>query len=151
MANSSAPLASPHSSGELKGPGPTLTAVVRDESDRNPIFDALITSDGEIAGLVAYSLYKQNKRDWLEAFKTQTGRLPTEAETRSYIIGESTERRLTTYRQLAQSTLRQPSGRAGAYLPNKTSPLAAAVWALAVVIALALIGFLFHSFGWPGK
>jgi len=150
MANSNAPLMSPYASEESEAPATTLATVARDESDRNPIFDALISSDGEIAGLVAYSLYKQNKRDWLDAFKKHTGRLPTDAETRSYIIGESTERRLTIYRQLAQTTLGQQSGRAGAYLPSKASPIAAAIWALAIVIALALLGYLLHAFGLLG-
>ena len=128
----------------------TLTAVARDESDRNPIFDALVSDDGEIAGLVAYSLYKQNKRDWLEDFKKIVGRLPTEAETRSYIIGESTERRLATYRQLAQTTLGQRAARHGGGASLKVSPLAAAIWALAIVVALALLGYGLHLFNGAG-
>ena len=74
------------------------------EVERNPIFDALVGSDEEdVAGLVAYSIYKQNKRAWLDDFVKTTGRAPSEAETRSYIIGESTERRISTYRRLAAS------------------------------------------------
>ena len=57
----------------------TLTAW-RDEADRNPIFDALVTGEGEVSGLVAYSIYKQNKRAWLDDFIKLTGRTPTEAE-----------------------------------------------------------------------
>ena len=76
------------------------------EVERNPIFDALVGSDEEdVAGLVAYSIYKQNKRAWLDDFVKTTGRAPSDAETRSYIIGESTERRIATYRRLAASTL----------------------------------------------
>jgi len=150
METSRTPLTAPFGSQGSESPTLTLTAVARDESDRNPIFDALISSDGEIAGLVAYSLYKQNKRDWLDAFRKQIGRLPTDAETRSYIIGESTERRLTIYRQLAQTTLGQASGRSGPFLPSKSSPLATAIWALAIVIALGLLGYLIHALGWLG-
>src|SRR5450631_2625380 len=75
------------------------------DADRNPIFDALVQRDGEIAGLVAYSIYKQNKRAWLQDFIKATGRPPTDDESRAYIIGESTERRLATYRHLAAATL----------------------------------------------
>ena len=82
----------------------TLAASVAD-ADRNPIFDALVSREGEIAGLVAYSIYKQNKRAWLQDFIKATGRPPTVAESRAYIIGESTERRLQTYRHLAAATL----------------------------------------------
>jgi hypothetical protein len=83
--------------------GPKLEGEV----ERNPIFDALVGSDGgeDVACLVAYSIYKQNKRAWLDNFVKATGRGPSEAETRSYIIGESTERRLATYRRLAASKL----------------------------------------------
>jgi hypothetical protein len=75
------------------------------DEERNPIFDALVTREGEISGLVAYSIYKQNKRAWLQDFIKASGRPPTDAESRAYIIGESTERRIATYRHLAAATL----------------------------------------------
>jgi hypothetical protein len=73
--------------------------------DRNPVFEMLVAGDTDIIGLVAYSIYKQNKRDWLIAFATARGREPTEDERISYIIGDSTPRRLATFRHLAQATL----------------------------------------------
>src|SRR5450755_547473 len=75
------------------------------EPEHNTIFDSLVTREGEIAGLVAYSIYKQNKRAWLQDFLKATGRPPTDDESRAYIIGESTDRRLATYRHLAAATL----------------------------------------------
>lgn len=136
------------SKGGSESSGITLTGVARDEGDRNPIFEALVSSEGEISGLVAYSLYKQNKRDWLEDFKKLVGRLPTDAETRSYIIGESTTRRLETYRQLAQTTLSEKGGR-GLSFPSarKASALAAPLWALAIIIALGIVGYGLHVTG----
>ena len=116
------------------------TAVGNEEADnKNPIFDALVTADSEISGLVAYSLYKQNKRSWIEDFKRVTGRLPNEAETRAYIIGESTERRLNTYRQLAAATLAGRQAPAANGAPRKASSTVSALWALAVVVALAVL------------
>ena len=130
----------------------SLTTVAREEAERNPIFDALVSSEGEVSGLVAYSIYKQNKREWLEDFKKLTGRLPTDAETRAYIIGESTTRRLATYRQLAQTTLGDQGVRSPASSAARpTSPVAAAIWALAIVIALAAIGYGLHSVGVIGS
>ena len=73
--------------------------------DRNPVFEMLVSGDNDIIGLVAYSIYKQNKRDWLIAFSHVKGREPTEDERASYIIGESTPRRLATFRHLAEATL----------------------------------------------
>jgi hypothetical protein len=118
------------------------------EAERNPIFDALVTPDEDVAGLVAYSIYKQNKRAWLDDFIKATGRAPTDAESRAYIIGESTERRLNTYRHLAAATLagqgpRSPTSNGAA---RKASPIAGALWALvAVVVALGVLGLAMHA------
>jgi hypothetical protein len=76
-----------------------------EEGDRNPVFTSLVKADGDIVGLVAYSIYKQNKLDWLLAFQRALGREPSEQENTAYIIGEATPRRLATYRHLAESTL----------------------------------------------
>ncbi len=75
------------------------------DSGRNAVFAALVKGDSDITGLVAYSVFKQNELDWLQEFRTAKGREPTEAEADSYIIGESTPRRLATYRHLADATL----------------------------------------------
>jgi hypothetical protein len=118
------------------------------EVERNPIFDALVGADEEdVAGLVAYSIYKQNKRAWLDDFVKTTGRAPSEAETRSYIIGESTERRLATYRRLAASTLSgdAPSRAAGRGKAPVTGIATGALWAVAIIVALAVVGLAIHS------
>ena len=75
------------------------------DSGRNAVFAALVKGDADITGLVAYSIFKQNELDWLQEFRTAKGREPTEGEADSYIIGESTSRRLATYRHLADATL----------------------------------------------
>ncbi len=86
-----------------------VTAVddpaIVDPAEHTIVFTNLVTSDKDIVGLVAYSLYKQNKYDWLAAFGRQTGRMPDEAEAQAYLLGESTPRRLATYRHLAEATL----------------------------------------------
>ncbi len=61
--------------------------------------------DGDFVGFVAYGLYKQNKREWLAAFEREHGRTPNDSEIRSFIVGESLERRLATYRHLAEESL----------------------------------------------
>src|SRR5580693_4662139 len=109
---------------------PSETEIDGIESEHNTIFDSLVKVEGEVAGLVAYSIYKQNKRAWLQDFIKASGRPPSDAETRAYIIGESTERRLATYRHLAEATLagegpeapasmgratRRPSGRPASF------------------------------------
>lgn len=123
----------------------TINAAARDENERNPIFDALVTPDGEVSGLVAYSIYKQNKRAWLDDFIKLTGRPPSEAESRAYIIGESTERRLATYRQLASTTL--TGAKVAPAAAGGVSLLSAAVWAVIVLAGLAALGFVLRNGG----
>ncbi|MGE3246242.1 MAG: hypothetical protein AB7F96_06575 [Beijerinckiaceae bacterium] len=76
-----------------------------EERERNAVFGSLVTGDEDIVGLVAYSIYKQNKHDWLVSFNKAKDREPNESEAYSYIVGESTPRRLAIYRHLAQATL----------------------------------------------
>jgi len=131
----------------MREPRPESAAAAPDDSDRNPIFDALVSPEGEVAGLVAYSLYKQNKRAWLDDFVKLTGRHPTEAETRAYIIGESTQRRLATYRQLAETTLSGKSPSTGG-----VRRIGAAGWigvAIVAALAVALLGFALHAANVP--
>jgi hypothetical protein len=69
---------------------------------RDTIFDRLVGSDGDVIGLLAYSLSKQNKRDWLAAFRKIKGRDPDAAELDAFDIGETIDRRIGTYRKLAE-------------------------------------------------
>jgi hypothetical protein len=131
--------------------GPTAPAAANAnaenvEAERNPIFDTLVTPDDDIAGLVAYSMYKQNKRAWLDDFIKATGRAPSDAESRAYIIGESTERRLNAYRRLAAETLagQGPRTQSGINAARKASAIAGALWALVAIVALAVLGLALH-------
>ncbi len=69
------------------------------------IFDRLVHDEEDIVGLLAYSLSMQNKRDWIVAFHKEIGRDPTPAELTAYDIGERIDRRLATYRKLAEHAL----------------------------------------------
>jgi hypothetical protein len=124
-----------------------VASPVSVEAERNTIFDNLVKVEGEVSGLVAYSIYKQNKRAWLNDFQKAVGRPPTEAETRAYIIGESTERRLATYRHLAQATLsgQGPEGPTGAKGIGHRSSSFYLLWGVVLVLALAVLGFALHS------
>lgn len=85
--------------------GEPARAVAMDEGERGGVFARLVHDDADIAGLVAYSIYKQHKLDWLRAFEGAFGRDPEANEVASYIIGEGTPRRLATYRHLAEAVL----------------------------------------------
>jgi hypothetical protein len=77
---------------------------------RNPILAELVQGEDDLAGLVGYALYKLNKRDWLASFFKTHGRDPTEGEVESYVLGERTQRRLATYRRLAEDVIGRKSG-----------------------------------------
>jgi hypothetical protein len=100
-APSAAPAAPVAAAGAPTSPG-ALEGVV---GLRDTIFEKLVTHENDVIGLLAYSLSMQNKRDWLFAFQSEKGRDPTPAEMAAYDIGERIERRLGTYRKLAENAL----------------------------------------------
>jgi hypothetical protein len=89
-------------------------------AQRNPIFAELVQGEDDLAGLVGYALYKQNKRDWHAAFFKTHGRDPTEGEVESYILGERTQRRLATYRHLADDMIGRKTATAERQGPGPT-------------------------------
>jgi len=129
----------------------SVEADLDGEAERNTIFDSLVKVEGEVAGLVAYSIYKQNKRAWLQDFLKTTGRPPTEAESRSYIIGESTDRRLATYRHLAAATISGQgpeaptlSSRSARQAPGRPASLYLG-WAILLIAVIALLAYALHT------
>jgi hypothetical protein len=129
---------------------PIETEIDGIESEHNTIFDSLVKVEGEVSGLVAYSIYKQNKRAWLQDFLKATGRPPTEAESRAYIIGESTERRLATYRHLAAATLagQGPDAPASARAIRPAAGRPASffvVWAIVLIAAIVVLAYALHA------
>lgn len=132
--------------GELDRPG-----------DRNTVFGALVTEDSDVVGLVAYSIYKQNKHDFLVAFSKAKGREPNDTELGAYTMGESTPRRLAIYRHLAQATLdgRGPDSPAIAGGAKKApvkdaSSLNTKLLGVAVVLMLVTLAYLVARLGLPG-
>jgi hypothetical protein len=153
-------------------PDPTPPGGPHDGSltEPNPLFGLLVQGENDVPGLLAYSLYKQNKRDWLIAFEAAQGRAPTIAETDAFILGERLPRRTQTYRRLAEDMLgkdglRQPvradNDVARAALPNRDATMQVAsalqskgawktvLFLLALVVAMAVVfrsaaGYLFN-------
>ncbi|MBV9567068.1 MAG: hypothetical protein JO172_02925 [Hyphomicrobiales bacterium] len=124
---------------------------------RSPIFAELVQAEDDTVGLLAYALYKQNKRDWLASFMKEHNREATEGEVEAYHLGERTPRRVLTYRRLAVDVLaKDPGGREGEGLalhyPGASGSgrragqagLAEAIlargWSAALVTVLAIIG-----------
>jgi hypothetical protein len=163
------PAAEEKSAGQAVMISPVSEAAPLDKADneRNAVFVNLVREDGDIIGLVAYSIYKQNKVDWLHAFQKTLGRGPTDAELNSYIIGESTPRRLGIYRHLAGATLTGNGPEAvseSAWLSNSISArqgdqrkrglgwILSSVLSYAILAAAILIGvWLVARYGLPAR
>lgn len=144
------------------------TGATQIDAERNAVLTSLVSGDSDIVGLVACSIYKQNELDWLVAFSRLKGREPAEAETSAYIVGESTPRRLSIYRHLAQATLEgrgpevtaaspssQTSYAVATRMPGKPSPGRdsgrGGIIAFAGLIIVALVAIYFAArFGIPG-
>jgi hypothetical protein len=99
---------------------PHVNSRVREEADltetddlRNPIFELLVHNEHDVTGLLAYALYKQNKRDWLITFQATNARQPADAEVSAFILGERIPRRTATYRKLAEDMLARSEGKPG--------------------------------------
>lgn len=90
----------------VKAADPWASTQLRAQLENSgTIFDRLVSDDGDVIGLLSYSLAMQNKRDWLASFVAAKGRPPNNDEIEAYEIGESIDRRLTTYRKLAENAL----------------------------------------------
>jgi hypothetical protein len=76
-----------------------------DDPHKNPIFELLVLGEHDVPGLLAYGLYKQNKRDWLIAFQASNSRTPDAAELAAFILSERIPRRIATYRRIAEDML----------------------------------------------
>jgi len=85
---------------------------------RNPIFSELVQGEEDLPGLVGYALYKLSKRDWLAAFVKIHGREPTQDEIDSFILGERTQRRVATYRRLAEELISRKTSSAEKPAPS---------------------------------
>ncbi len=93
---------------------PTVeVAALPSEKPRNPMYELLVQAEGDVTGLMAYALYKQNKRDWLIGFQATNERLPTDAEVAAFILGERIPRRTANYRTLAEDMLAKGSTKPG--------------------------------------
>ena len=83
----------------------TPASAPRADTRVNPLLEKLVYGDNDLVGLVAYAMHEVNRRDWRAAYETTHGRSPSEAEFNAYLVGEQLERRLETYRRLAEDAI----------------------------------------------
>lgn len=70
---------------------------------RHQTFTKLVTDDKDFVGMVAYTIYKNEKLDWIEQFKTQnSGVEPTEEQLKQFNLTTDSDLRIQQYRQMAE-------------------------------------------------
>lgn len=69
---------------------PSGRAVIAAPADRyihSDVFQRLVENPGDIPGLVAYGIYQTRKREWIDTYKKERGRSPSEEEVKNYSFG----------------------------------------------------------------
>jgi hypothetical protein len=59
-----------------------------DSKNYNTVYEKIVQRDDDLVGLIAYALYKQNKRDWLIQQRQRKSKEPTETELNAYLCIE---------------------------------------------------------------
>lgn len=75
------------------------------EKQYNYIYSKLVSSPEDVIGLLAYSIYKQHKIEFIEDFKKKKGSAPTDADIENFIMSSVTQSQLEKYKESANAIL----------------------------------------------
>lgn len=73
----------------------------------NFIYEKLVSSPSDIVGMIAYSLYKREKVEYIREFKQRNGKDPEASDLHSYHLSTNTESRLSGYGVQAKEIARE--------------------------------------------
>jgi hypothetical protein len=82
----------------------------------NRIFERLVVADDDVVGLVAYSVYKRHKRDWIVQQIAETGLRPDLGRIREFERINQLDSQLNRYRQSAADLLATYANEAVEYM-----------------------------------
>lgn len=69
---------------------------------KHQTFTKLVTSDTDFVGMVAYTIYKNEKLDWIAKFKERNNREPNTTEVEQFNLATDSELKIQHYRDLAE-------------------------------------------------
>lgn len=75
------------------------------EKQYNYIYSQLVSNPEDVIGLLAYSIYKQHKIEFIEDFKKKKGSTPTDADIENFILSSVTPSQLEKYKESANTIL----------------------------------------------
>ena len=67
----------------------------------NFIYEKLVKDKDDVLGIIAYSLYKRNKIDFINKFQVDNGTLPSDTEMKTFHASSTTESSLEGFRRQA--------------------------------------------------
>lgn len=73
----------------------------------NNIYSELVDDPDDILGIIAYSFYKQQKIEFIQAFREKNSRPPTDSELQTFYITSNGPASLASYRTKAEALSRE--------------------------------------------
>jgi hypothetical protein len=73
----------------------------------NNIFSELVDDPDDILGIIAYSFYKQQKIEFIQAFRAKHSRPPSEADLNTFYITSNSPASLASYKTKAEALSRE--------------------------------------------
>lgn len=78
------------------------------EKDYSIIYERLVQDENDIVGLIAYSIYKRHKIEFIKSYKeTHDGKAPTPEEFKAFVLSTCAPVSLKQYRDNAETFLQQ--------------------------------------------
>ena len=71
----------------------------------NYIYSQLVKDQNDVVGMLAYSIYKQHKIEFIEDFKKKKNAAPTDSDIENFIMSSVTPSQLEKYRESANAVL----------------------------------------------
>jgi hypothetical protein len=87
--------------------GPANNGCSGERRPYNFIYEKLVSAPDDIVGMIAYSLYKKEKVEYIRNFATQYGMAPEEQDLQSFHVSSNTQARLSGYRVQAKEIARE--------------------------------------------
>jgi hypothetical protein len=103
--------AAPVSTGQPRGAAMgdvQMMSVSRQEAPvvaPNRVYDHLVEGDDDVIGLITYSLYKKDKRDWIIRWREQHGTEPSPDQVEAFVAAQMTFAQRDRYRSAARQVL----------------------------------------------
>ena len=88
-----------------EAPEPAPSPVARSLTTMNRVYDHLVEGEDDVIGLITYSLYKRDKRDWLVSWTAKHDTEPTADQVEAFVNAQMSTAQRDRYRNAARQVL----------------------------------------------